>query len=128
LREPSVLVVDDEVLVEMLIRDALEAAGYSVISTCSAAEALQLLENADHHWAGVVTDINLGEGAPLGWDIARRAREVTPAVPVIYVSADSSQQWTAQGVPLSIMISKPFAPSRVVVALADLLNARAGDI
>lgn len=121
------LVVDDDALIEQFIRQALEDAGYRVVPTNSGLEALQLLAESDGEWAGVVTDINLGDGAPSGWDIARQARTVSPTVPVIYISGDSSHQWTVHGVPLSIMVSKPFAPSRVVVALADLLNARARD-
>ena len=124
MREPSVLVVDDEELVGQLICDALEDAGCDVICTASGAEALNLLSAGAHEWAGVVTDINLGRGAPRGWDVARAARQATPAIAVIYVSGDSSHEWPVQGVPLSIMISKPFTPSRVVVALADLLNGR----
>lgn len=128
MREPSVLVVDDEPLVEDLMRCALEDAGYSVVSAHCGAEAVRLLSGPDQHWAGVVTDINLGAGSPPGWEVARRAREVAPSLPVIYVSGDSSHQWTVEGVPLSVMICKPFAPSRIVVALADLLNARSGDV
>lgn len=124
MHEHSILVVDDDALVEQLIGDALEDAGYSVVSTNVGAEALRLLANADQQWAGIVTDVNLGAGSPLGWEIARRTREVAAGLAVIYVSGDSSHQWTVQGVPLSVMIDKPFAPSRVVVALAHLLNAR----
>lgn len=124
MHEHSILVVDDDALVEQLIGDALKDAGYSVVSTNVGAEALRLLANADQQWAGIVTDVNLGAGSPLGWEIARRAREVAAGLAVIYISGDSSHQWMVQGVPLSVMIDKPFAPSRVVVALADLLNAR----
>jgi CheY-like chemotaxis protein len=126
LREPSVLVVDDEELVGQLICDALEDAGYDVVYTESGLEAVALLASEGREWAGVVTDINLGRASPRGWDVARSARQATPAIAVIYVSGDSSHEWAVQGVPLSVMISKPFTASRVVVALADLLNARQG--
>lgn len=124
MRDPAVLVVDDDILIEQFIREALEEAGHDVVSTNSATEALHLLADRGREWSGLVTDINLGRGAPCGWDIAKAARTVSAAVPVIYVSGDSSHQWTILGVPLSIMVDKPFAPSRLIVALADLLNAR----
>lgn len=126
--EPCVLVVDDEPLVGDLIREALETAGYAVVSADSGVEALALLASGGRAWAALVTDINLGSASPLGWEVARRARSVSASLPVIYVSGDSSHDWAVQGVPMSIMISKPFTPSRVVVALADLLNAKTGDL
>lgn len=70
----------------------------------------------------LITDIQLGGGAN-GWDVARRARELKPSMPVVYVSGDSSSHWEANGVPGSIMIQKPFALAQVTTAIAQLLNA-----
>ncbi|WP_374989954.1 response regulator [Rhizobium sp. TH2] len=72
--------------------------------------------------SALVTDINLGSG-PSGWDVARRAREARPDLPVVYVSGQHSAEWTVHGVPNSIMISKPYVPALLVTAIATLLNA-----
>jgi len=38
------------------------------------------------------------------------------------MSGDSASQWSARGVPNSLMLSKPFAPAQLVTGLATLLN------
>jgi hypothetical protein len=51
------------------------------------------------------------------------AREINPSFPVVYMSGDSAEDWASQGVPNSIMLSKPFAPAQLVTAVSQLLNA-----
>ena len=63
-----------------------------------------------------------------GWDVARRARELCPTLPVLYVTGDSEHEWAAQGVPSSTVIPKPFAPAQVVVALVTLINKPRSDV
>jgi hypothetical protein len=43
-------------------------------------------------------------------------------IPVIYISGDSAADWSAEGVPESIMISKPFVMAQIITAVASLLN------
>lgn len=69
---------------------------------------------------GLITDINLGDG-PDGWQVARKARELVGGLPVVYVSAASEHEWTSHGVPNSVMVTKPFVPAQVVVAISSLL-------
>lgn len=47
---------------------------------------------------------------------------MNPAIPVIYISGDGAPYWSAEGVPESIMISKPFAIPQIITALSILLN------
>jgi hypothetical protein len=44
---------------------------------------------------------------------------------LMYVSGGSPQAWASDGVPNSIMITKPFAPAQVVTAISGLINAAA---
>ena len=57
-----------------------------------------------------------------GWDVARRAREIDAKFPVVYMSGESAEDWSARGVPYSIMLSKPFAPAQLVTAVSQALN------
>ena len=93
------------------------SAKWSVVREAKAIAALR----DGHTFRGLVTDINLGTG-PDGWAVARIAREVTPGLPVVYLSGASGHQWTSHGVPQSVMVAKPFANTQVVVAIAGLLN------
>lgn len=116
-----VLLVDDEFLILDLIQSALQDAGYAVLAADNGSDAQAILEREVATLGGLITDVNLGS-QPNGWKVAARARELNPKLPVIYVSGDSAHEWAAHGVPNSIMISKPFAPVEVVVALATLRN------
>lgn len=84
-------------------------------------EGLSELDRDATRFSAVITDVKLG-GGPNGWDVARRARELVPAMPVVYVTADSADDWAANGVPESVLIAKPFVPAQLVTALATLLN------
>ena len=63
-----------------------------------------------------------------GWEVARRAREIFPDLPVVYVTSMAAEQWTSQGVPKSILIQKPFAPAQITTAISQLLNAGEGSV
>lgn len=116
-----ILVVEDECLIQDLIKTTLEDAGYATISADDGPEALAMLEREGARLGGLVTDVNLGTPVN-GWKVAARGRELNPGMPVVYISGDSAHEWAAQGVPNSVMISKPFAQVELVVALASLRN------
>lgn len=117
-----ILLVEDEVLIQDMLRGALEESGYEVVSADSADEAMCQLDTRGQGFGGLVTDVNLG-AERFGWDVARRAREVNGMLPVVYVSGDSAAQWCSRGVPNSAMLTKPFAPAQLIVALASLTAA-----
>lgn len=117
---PVLLYVEDEVLIQLMLVTALEEAGFSVLIANRGQDALTMLESKFQDLNGLITDVNLGPG-PDGWDVARTARELVAGIPVVYVSAASEHEWTARGVPSSVMITKPFVPAQAVVAISSLL-------
>lgn len=117
-----IFVVDDEALVLLTIEHALEDGGFDHRSAMSAEDAASLFHDHGEHCRALVTDVNLGGGLT-GWDVARRAREQFPTLPVVYVTGDSAHEWAANGVPNSILVSKPFVAAQIVNAVASLLNA-----
>ena len=117
-----VFIVDDEPLILENLQHALEDAGYSVTSASSGEEALALLESKAPDFRALVTDINL-PGDVTGWDIARRARELNASIPVVYMTGAAGHEWSANGVPGSVLLTKPFALAQVVTAVAQLMNA-----
>jgi CheY-like chemotaxis protein len=120
--KPLILVVEDEFLIREVVVGALEDAGFAVLTADDGAQGMQLFAEDRADIRGMVTDINLGEGMD-GWDLARAAREQVSELPVVYVSGASGHQWASQGVPNSLLITKPFAPAQIVVALSSLLAA-----
>jgi CheY-like chemotaxis protein len=71
-----------------------------------------------------VTDINL-QGTMGGWEVAKRAREIEPEFPIVYMTGASTDEYASHGVPNSILLTKPFAPAQLVTAVSQLLNSAA---
>lgn len=116
----SILYVEDDALLALTIVDVLEDAGYSVISAPDGQSAIAALEDRANDLAALVTDVRLP--GLNGWIIARHARKLNPAIPVVYVSGDSGPQWSDEGVPGSTYLQKPFANGQLVEALEFLLR------
>jgi CheY-like chemotaxis protein len=121
--EPSVtiLLVEDDPLVQDVSRLALEDGGYAVLPANSGDEAIHFIWHSDQPLSGLVTDVQLGSG-PSGWDVARAGRERDPELPVVYMTGDSAHEWAAHGVPKSILLQKPVATAQLVTAISTLLN------
>lgn len=115
------LLVDDDAAVRLVLEESLTEGGYEVAIAENGAAALALLDAQTVRFRGVITDVNLGEG-PDGWDVARHARELSPEVPVVYMSGASAHEWSSHGVPNSTIIQKPFAGAQVVTAISALIN------
>lgn len=119
---PILLYVEDELMTQELVGAALRDAGFEVLTASDGDEALARLRDRSSDLRGLITDINLGD-CPDGWLVARTAREAVSGLPVVYVSGACEHEWTAKGVPNSLMIAKPFAPAQIVVAISSLLVA-----
>lgn len=117
-----ILFAEDDELIALSLQDALEYAGFTVHHVVAGPEALAAIEAHQADLSGLITDIRLGDHVD-GWAIGRRARELIPHVPVVYISGDSAHEHTANGVPDSVMLQKPFAPAQLVTAISTLLNA-----
>ena len=120
--EVLVFVVEDEATILETLQHALEDAGYAVTSASSGDDAITLLESKAHDFRALVTDVNL-PGNFTGWQIAHRARELNPTLPVVYMTGAAGHEWSANGVPESVLLTKPFALAQVVTAVAHLMNA-----
>ncbi len=115
-----VLIVEDETLIQLDLETCLQEGGFETATASSGKEALTKIDASPLR--ALVTDINLGKG-PTGWDVARRARELTPTLPVVYVTTVSSDEWRANGVPDSILIGKPFVHAQILTAVSQLVTA-----
>ena len=117
----SLLVVEDEYLLALDLEKALTDAGFAASIVCSGEEALALFIGGTIPYRALVTDVRL-RGSVSGWEIAKRIREKDPAFPVLYVTGAPAKEWVSQGVPNSMLISKPVAVARLVTAVANLLD------
>lgn len=120
----TVMLFKDEPLVAMFVQEALESEGFAVFHFADAGAAKQAVLETIETAAALVTDVRLGEGLT-GWELARLARERCSDLPVVFISGDSAINHSAQGVPDSVMLQKPFVAAQLITALANLLNDRA---
>ncbi len=118
----ALFLVEDDALIRELLEASLSDAGFEVVEVSCGTKALAHFEADAARFRAVITDIRLGAG-PDGWAVARRARELVPTMPVVYMSGDSSPEWSSKGVPNSLMVAKPFAPAQIITAVSTLLNA-----
>lgn len=121
--EPALLLllVEDDDAVRHVVEDALREGGFEPMMARNGAEAIEILTSHKDKLRGLITDINLGDGTD-GWEVAKRGRELTPTLPVVYMSGASGQEWPSKGVPHSTLIAKPFAPAQLITAISMLLN------
>lgn len=119
-----VLLVESDELLAVLFELALCEAGYVVTRARTGAEALSRLAAGGDAIDLVVTDIALRDG-PDGWQVARRARVVTPDMPVIYMTGARADEWRPQHVPMGVLLLKPFPVHQLVEIAGALLSAKA---
>ena len=119
---PVVLVVEDDQSLQSIVEESLTDGGFEPAIATSGEEAVTLLKGGLTKYRALVTDINLS-GTMSGWEVAKRAREIDPEFPVVYMTGTSADDYGSQGVPNSILLNKPFAPAQLVTAVSQLLNA-----
>ena len=117
----AILVVDDDLSIQSVVEEALGEGGFQPAVVSSGEEALALL--SANKYGALVIDISFGNDRIRGWDVARRARAISPELPIIYITGGGGHDWAIQGVPNSILLTKPFAPAQLIVAASTLLNA-----
>jgi len=85
---PPILVVEDEPLVRIIIVEALQEGGYTVLEAEDGLGAIEQIDQQEQI-RGLVTDIRMGAG-PSGWEVAHHAREKFSSLAVVYVTGDSA--------------------------------------
>ena len=115
---PTVLLVEDEVLISHLVAASLSEHGFIVHETATADEALRYM-----HAGGDVdvlfTDVNL-PGSMNGAELALRARKLRPDLPIVYASGRYQPTDIGALVPRSVFVSKPYDPDDVGMLLIRL--------
>jgi DNA-binding response OmpR family regulator len=112
----SILVVEDEPLIAMMLEDFLETLGYRVHATCDCVkDALAEVEKGGFDVA--ILDVNLnGESA---WPIARKLRE--KQIPFVIATGGHVDPPPAEFTNVPV-IEKPFTVDRVTPALEVALS------
>jgi DNA-binding response OmpR family regulator len=119
-----VLLVEDEPLIGMSIEDALARAGAAVHLARTDRDAYAALEETAAGTDLLITDINLREGTT-GYDVARFARRLNPAVSVLYLSGGSADSAISFGVDGAEFIAKPVTEAALIASVERIAKSAA---
>jgi DNA-binding response OmpR family regulator len=121
----TVLVVEDEVLIRLVIADYLRECGYRVHEAANADEAVAVLEAPEVEVHLVFSDVIM-PGSMDGFGLARWVRANHPRVDVVLTSGiDRSAEIAGTLCEAGPLVDKPYEPQGVVDRIKQLL-ARGG--
>lgn len=112
------LVVEDDDIVRMLIVDVLEELGYTVIEAADAQQALLVINDSQQALALMMTDVGLPDMS--GKDLAAKARELRPLLPILFASGYADSLAVPEGM---YRIGKPFSIDQLRDKVAEVLQA-----
>jgi PAS domain S-box-containing protein len=110
----SVLLVEDDDAVRLVIKRALEEGGYRVLEAANGRDALALLGSTSSRIALVLTDVVMPKMS--GRELAERIAELRPGTPVVFTSGYTDGEIVRRGLldPAAAFIQKPFGPEDIV--------------
>ena len=100
----TILVVEDDAIVRMLIVDVLEELEFNVLEADGSEQALEKLKDLNQHIDLMMTDVGLPNMD--GRELANEARVLRPALPILFASGYAETIEVPQGLHL---IGKPFS-------------------
>ncbi len=121
----TVLLVEDEDALRALMTDVLASYGFKVLSSATAAEALELIEEGGARPDVLVTDVVL-PGDMQGNQLAEHLVHLMPGLPVLFVSGYSRDAIVHGGRldPSVTLLQKPFSPKVLAETLREVLGQR----
>ncbi len=118
---PEILLVDDEEDVLCIAAEILRQAGYRLQTAINGDVALIMLQQG-LPFRLLVTDIVL-PGLLDGFALARRARELCPGIPIIYMTAYLPvAHIRGRGAPYGETLAKPWRAEALLALVASLLE------
>ena len=122
----KILIVDDESRMRKLIKDFLQAKGYSILEAEDGEKALEVFEQNSAKINLILLDVMMPKLD--GWSVLRQIRQESK-VPIIMLTARGEEQDELFGFELGVdeYISKPFSP-KILVARVEAILKRVGAI
>ena len=117
MKNPTLLLVDDDLAVLAALTDALRSRSYTVIDACNGQDALQFAE-AHPEIDVVLLDINMPRQN--GWEVLRELQLIRPLVPVIVITALPDQLSRASESGVAALLEKPLEIPLLLQTIEDL--------
>lgn len=114
----TILVVEDDAIVRMLIVDVLEELEFSVLEAADAEEALAVVQNDGQTIDLMMTDVGLPDMD--GKQLASKVRELRPTLPILFASGYAENIDVPAGMQV---IAKPFSIDQLRDKVKSMLPA-----
>jgi CheY-like chemotaxis protein len=122
-RTPTILIVEDEILIRIAIANYLQDCGFKVLGVSSGDEAILMLRESGVEIDLVFSDVQM-PGATDGFALAQWIRASHPGLPIILTSGDTKKAATAKELcENEPFMSKPYDLDLVVAAIRARLGA-----
>jgi DNA-binding response OmpR family regulator len=119
-REPVILVADDEVMIRNLVTLLLQAKGYIVLSASDGQEALELSRKYPGKIDLVITDVSMPRLN--GMNLCMHLLEERPGIRVIVMSGADMREIVSQNINLPFL-PKPFDGEALLARVREILRA-----
>ena len=121
-RQRTVLLVEDEEMMVLLLKKTFAKQGYKVLVALDGEQALNLFHQHKQEIDVVLLDIGLPKTA--GWDVILKMKEEEPDVKVVVSSGyiDPESKTRIHQVGVKDFIDKPYTPAAVVETLEAVLT------
>lgn len=119
----TILLVEDEHLIQSLVRHQLETSGYTVLGGTRAREALELAETYPHPIHLLLTDVTMP--GMTGPELARHVQARRPELRVLYMSGYTQGMAACRGAPPAeaVFLQKPFGSNELARKVREVLDA-----
>ncbi len=125
---PTILVVDDEPTIRVLVRAALEGSGYGVLEAVDGATALEMARSQRPDL--LLLDVALPRMS--GLEVCRRLKRdpATAGTPILLITGfvQQAERQAAAEAGAEGFIAKPFSPAALVAQIDDTLHRRAAAV
>jgi len=120
----TILIVDDEDMVNRLVRASLETEGYTVLEATTGEEALEIATRYTGEIQLLITNHVLRRST--GREVAERLHVFRPGMKVLHISGHNRQTLEAEGTltPGSLFVQKPFMPKDLRAKVRAILDQK----
>lgn len=114
----TVLVVEDEDSIRMLVQYSLESRGYKVLTACDGLEALTVAKEYKGVIDLLITDFTMP--GITGAELVDQILSLRPYIKILLISGNSDTVSIRNGCPSINVLFKPFSPSQLLDKVGSL--------
>jgi two-component system cell cycle sensor histidine kinase/response regulator CckA len=119
----TILLVEDEAMLQELLKAVLEEEGYTVETASDGETAVEIFLRKKNEISIVLTDMGLPKLG--GWEMFEKLRHIQPTVKVIlasgYVDAEMREEAIKKGA--KDFVQKPYIPATILQRLREVLDS-----